>query len=151
MNKIIFISLGVILFNLSACNSANKTIKPPANTCKNLTKKKTTTVTKKSIRKETPQSKEKKIIKEYRSVVSSNIQKTIKQKEAKREYESRKKRLLKEMELSRATYAKTQDRESYLQQKNRIVKELKKAQKKYESSLEKNRVVNYTDNESIGK
>ena len=141
MKNIIIISLGLMALLTTGCVTKDTDTK-------NQVKKMQNSSTKKSKIK-LPQSKKQKNIEDYKTVVRENIKRNKNQKEASENFENKKSKFLKEMEIARIDFTKTNDREKYMKIKGKIIQKLKIAQLKLDKEIKKNEIVNYRNEKII--
>ena len=155
MKKIITLGLTIVVFSFIGC--ANKNVEAPKKPSvekpkieKKLPKK--DIVVRKNNKKKIIKTQEAldqkkntaQIAKEYKKVITKNIQKKQKLDQSKVEYEASKKSLLQEMELIKKEFTQTQDRKKYLLKKDKILQELKAITQKHEKNKVNNQIVNFT-------
>jgi len=148
MRNVIIFSLGLVIINFTGCATKDLDKKTQAHKVQVNSSKK---VVKKESKKALPQTKKEKKVEDYKTVVRENIKKNKNQKIAHEKFEKEKSRLLKEMEVARVEFTKTNDRERYMKIKNRIIKKLRLAQLQLDKEIKKNEIINYRDEKNSKK
>ncbi len=140
MRNVILFSLGFVVMNFAGCASKEADRK--------VTVEKLEKSSKKVVKKNSPEVEIKRTVDNYRTVVSENIQRNKNQKEAHKKFEKNQDKLLKEMELARKNFVKTNNREKYIKIKDKITKKLNLAQEKLDRTIKANEIINYTEDKN---
>jgi len=151
MRNVIIFSLGLVIINFTGCVTKDIDTKTQVHTVKSSSSVKLKKVVKKEPKKALPKTKKEKKVEDYKTVVRENIKRNKNQKIAHKNFEKEKSKFLKEMEIARVEFTKTNDRDSYMKIKNRIIKKLRLAQLQLDKEIKKNEIINYRDKKNSKK
>jgi hypothetical protein len=146
MKQSLSLLTGLLLFSFLGCSTHNVQQQKSTSTVEKSKVKKSLSKEKQSPPKKvkSPQQKEKKIIDDYQSTIYENIAKSKAKKKQLEILELKKEKLLQEMEVARAEFAKTEDKKSFIKKRDEITKKLNRITKEYEALKSQNEIINYS-------